>query len=620
MWKVQIISMSFGFAYDDENMKEAIRAATGAGVLIFAAASGYGHYSPAFPARYSHVICVNAFNYLGIPIDLSSLASEKYLGTLGFAVPGMWPGHEGPKAVSGTSVATPILAGIAALSIQFVRQSVEEPPPSDGYDQMVWQKIEHMLQERDGMILMLELFTNSISLGRCFVYPQIYFKSRASLHHRIWYSFRDRIASPTANEDESGTSLTQDSRPESSADTSQGASTSTSIDAGPPTKPIYDQSVAQNHARVHYGHPSQSTIMMQDISESSKDVSRRAPTNSIIGAYHAPRRHYKHTTAQEYARQHNGDQYFYGPVSYQDTVSVPPAANLAGVELEELSRVLESLVFDRMDSSFMNVHKPLVGTCEWLSHTPEYAQWRDNSTLQAHRRFLWIKGEPGTGKSTLIKHAVDVAEADPVEGECVLVFFCSCLRESIESTAEGLFRSMLHQMLEKTPRLFNLLDKRRLKFAKRQGWSLAVLRDVFRDAVLRLDENRVTCYINGIDHSSDSDSTIQFFEDLGGDMFERNKRLYVCWSSGLYQIPLLNRSIQMMLQCQQGHRGDIQMYIAKRLMLDGESLVGNLAQMIEEKASGRFDVVMQAIMFLNEEHLRCDEHEILERLKRFFAR
>jgi hypothetical protein len=178
-----------------------------------------------------------------------------------------------------------------------------------------------------------------------------------------------------------------------------------------------------------------------------------------------PTRHYQSITAQDHARQHNGNhmQYFYGPVNFQNAAI---ASNVVGsVQEMDLTSVLKSLVFEQMDSHLMDVRPDLVGTCEWLLNTPEYKQWQDPSLMAAHHGLFWIKGKAGTGKSTLLKYVANLAEARPAGAEYNLIFFYKALRASAETSSNGLFRTMLHQSLEKVPRLFNLLDKRRLKIA-----------------------------------------------------------------------------------------------------------------------------------------------------------
>lgn len=94
--------------------------------------------------------------------------------------------------MSGTSMATPIMAGIAALLVQFVRQLVKTPPDiQDGhYDKGVWQKIENWLfQEHRIMVDILKLKGiehNSLYI----VQPSLAFKDHWELYSDIWKYFK----------------------------------------------------------------------------------------------------------------------------------------------------------------------------------------------------------------------------------------------------------------------------------------------------------------------------------------------------------------------------------------------------------------------------------------------
>lgn len=73
-------------------------------------------------------------------------------------------------------------------------------------------------------------------------------------------------------------------------------------------------------------------------------------------------------------------------------------------------------------------------TCTWIVEAPEYLRWRDESCLPEHHGVLWIKGNPGCGKSTLMKYALDIAQKrDQDGGDIIVSFFFNARGQPLES-------------------------------------------------------------------------------------------------------------------------------------------------------------------------------------------
>lgn len=146
--KVDVISISWGFT--DKTMKkyitEALKEAHSENVVIVAAAANHGKRHPiAFPASLdSCVICIGAANGVGQTSSLSPQDApedkdlEKYTAP-GLAVQGASIAKSNPNYTerrNGTSVATPIAAGIAALFIEYTR-SQNDCKDAKGHENML---------------------------------------------------------------------------------------------------------------------------------------------------------------------------------------------------------------------------------------------------------------------------------------------------------------------------------------------------------------------------------------------------------------------------------------------------------------------------------------------------
>ncbi|PYH78220.1 subtilisin-like protein [Aspergillus uvarum CBS 121591] len=138
-WKVDIISMSFGIREHSPPIKAAIANAIHSQTLLFSAASNDGaNLGRAFPAQYPGVFCIHSTDGHGNPSMFNPTADDKDVNfsLLGECVSSHWPvGKDGRgqtvKVMSGTSVATPIAAGLAASVLSFVRQQDQQIKPGN---------------------------------------------------------------------------------------------------------------------------------------------------------------------------------------------------------------------------------------------------------------------------------------------------------------------------------------------------------------------------------------------------------------------------------------------------------------------------------------------------------
>ncbi|KAH9214084.1 peptidase S8/S53 domain-containing protein [Leptodontidium sp. 2 PMI_412] len=114
------------------SIDEAIRLADSNNVIMLAAASNQGGNSNiAWPARLPQVLCIYATDSYSNRCDFTPTEATRgdNFAVLGQAVKSCWPPHLGQGGEvrkSGTSTATPIAAGIAAIVLDFVKSALSQ--------------------------------------------------------------------------------------------------------------------------------------------------------------------------------------------------------------------------------------------------------------------------------------------------------------------------------------------------------------------------------------------------------------------------------------------------------------------------------------------------------------
>ncbi|KAL7972633.1 hypothetical protein HDV63DRAFT_393258 [Trichoderma sp. SZMC 28014] len=163
---------------------------------------------------------------------------------------------------------------------------------------------------------------------------------------------------------------------------------------------------------------------------------------------------------------------------------------------EQRQALLKSLKFDQHKDRHDHIKAAHAETCKWLQKSAEYLDWLDPGKIHDHHGFLWIKGKPGAGKSTIMKFALATARKSMGDG-IIISFFFNARGGSLEKSTIGMYRSLLLQLLQQLPALQDELDLSDFK----------PLKSLFHQAVENIQKSRCD--------EDEIRDMIKFFEYLG---------------------------------------------------------------------------------------------------------
>ncbi|KAH6843593.1 ankyrin repeat-containing domain protein [Alternaria alternata] len=285
--------------------------------------------------------------------------------------------------------------------------------------------------------------------------------------------------------------------------------------------------------------------------------------------------------------------------------------------------LMDSLRFDQIDARYATIKNAHAKTCKWLLRKSEHTEWLDPTRLSSHHGFLWIKGKPGTGKSTLMKFAFSQASKSR-KSNVVIAFFFNARGETLEKTIVGMYRSLLLQLLEKIPTLqcnpgsLSLVPS---SIGVDYQWTRHSLEDQLQQAVLSLGETPVMCFIDALDECEQWQvrNMISFFENLGELAVSSGRSFRVCLSSRHYPEVTIRKGISLVLEGQEGHTQDINNYLESALRIGSSAQAQKIRKDLQEKSSGVFMWIVLVVDILNEEYDGGRMHALERRLKQIPA-
>ncbi|KKO97162.1 hypothetical protein THAR02_10737 [Trichoderma harzianum] len=278
---------------------------------------------------------------------------------------------------------------------------------------------------------------------------------------------------------------------------------------------------------------------------------------------------------------------------------------------------LHSLVFQDMLLRRQNIALDLLGACDWIFENSAFIQWREQDDFKRHNGVLWIKGNPGAGKSTLMKHIW--ANCDKSFADCFIAtyFFNTRGHSLLEKTFLGMLRSLLYQLLatdEAVYKRFITIFREKQKIYRRIEWHESELQDFLFLEMRQYRSRRLLFIIDALDECTDSDrlKVVEFLESIS---INPGTNLWICLSSRHYPNITIKKRLEIVVERSDEHRRGIAKYIKSKLKQKSSEIQNRILK----KAAGIFMWVILVVAKLNEAYDRgqvevADMRETLDQI------
>lgn len=217
-----------------------------------------------------------------------------------------------------------------------------------------------------------------------------------------------------------------------------------------------------------------------------------------------------------------------------------------GNKIRKEQEIIRSLNYKARKFRYDAIQDAHIRTFQWVFGSPhdQLLHW-----LRSGTGIFWVSGKPGSGKSTLMKFIVD--ESRTRQALAIWAGRRTCITAShffwisgttVQMSQEGLFRSLLYEILRARPQMVEALCPSLWKEAANinvsekdfdQIWSRRSLRDTISRLKAYRDDDTVFCFfIDGLDeYKGDHLDMVRTLEELA-----RSGSIKVCVSSRSWNV------------------------------------------------------------------------------------
>ncbi|PTB58259.1 hypothetical protein M431DRAFT_492487 [Trichoderma harzianum CBS 226.95] len=223
---------------------------------------------------------------------------------------------------------------------------------------------------------------------------------------------------------------------------------------------------------------------------------------------------------------------------------------------------------------YQSLEKPANQTCSWLFNHDVYRDWFNSTSRQESYGLLWLKGKPGSGKSTLMKEAFRrAAPGQATSHYTTAAFFFSAKGDTLVRSSLALFQSLLYQILpgdRESLQRFHKMWEEKVKFMRggmRQEisiWTEPELKAFFESMVMS-QTKRTIIFIDALDECDESmvRPMAYFWRTITKSAHDQGADLNVCLSSRHFPTITLDDCPEIIVE--QHNSDDIVAYVDQKL-------------------------------------------------------
>ncbi|KAK6496960.1 hypothetical protein TWF481_001940 [Arthrobotrys musiformis] len=281
------------------------------------------------------------------------------------------------------------------------------------------------------------------------------------------------------------------------------------------------------------------------------------------------------------------------------------------------AELLRSLEFRGIDSRRNNIDKPIQDTCDWIFESHVFKKWQQRQALQECNGVLWIKGKPGAGKSTLMKHVLmkrDQLFPDNLIGS---YFFSARGTGELERSFLGMLRSWIYRILRQDSQLcwdliIRISREQRIDDLGGREWEKHELKEALWDIISEA-RRPVVLLVDALDecHEAEVRAVVAYLEELSSAAVKSGYNLNICVSSRHYPSITMRKNLELVVESHSSHSRDISIYVEEKLRPNVQQIKDGLCA----RAQGIFMWVVLVVEILNRAFDEGDMIAVEQKLK-----